>query len=153
MKTIPIDMKGHTIIVDDEDYSRCCQICWWLCEDDKGQRIRGRVGNNSFTLVSFIMQNNKLYDHKNWNIFDNRKENLRECTKSQNEINKKKYKGKLKFKGVEFNPKSLLPWIARINKNGRRYELGKFATEEEAAEAYNKKALELYGEFAVLNKI
>ena len=40
-----------------------------------------------------------------------------------------------------------------IGKDGKSIYIGVFATKEEAAEAYNRVALELYGDFAVLNAI
>ena len=40
-----------------------------------------------------------------------------------------------------------------MSKNGQRYSLGSFATEIEAAEVYNAKAIELYGEHAMINVI
>jgi hypothetical protein len=45
------------------------------------------------------------------------------------------------------------PWAAYINVNGRRKNLGYFATEEAAAAAYNTAAQELHGAFACLNRI
>lgn len=62
----------------------------------------------------------------------------------------KKVPGKSKFRGVWLHKNK---WVAEIIKNGKKYRLGRFADEAEAALAYNKKALELYGEKAKLNKI
>ena len=44
-------------------------------------------------------------------------------------------------------------WEAGIKKNGIGYYIGHFKTKLEAAAAYNKKALEFYGEFAYLNDL
>jgi hypothetical protein len=41
--------------------------------------------------------------------------------------------------------------MARISKDGITYFAGRFENEIEAAKAYNKKAIELYGENANLN--
>lgn len=55
-----------------------------------------------------------------------------------------------KYQGVS---KSGNKWSSRIRKEGVKYHLGTYDTEAEAAEAYNEKAEELYGEFAKLNII
>ncbi len=44
-------------------------------------------------------------------------------------------------------------WRADISFNNKSEYLGGFYTEEEAALAYNKRAIELHGEFANLNQI
>jgi hypothetical protein len=45
------------------------------------------------------------------------------------------------------------PWIAKIKQNGKEIYLGTFPTAIEAAKAYNRKAIELYGDKARLNMI
>lgn len=57
-----------------------------------------------------------------------------------------------KFKGVSWSPDREL-WVAQISFENKRYPLGRFASEIEAAKAYDKKAIELYGEFATTNEI
>jgi DNA-binding transcriptional regulator WhiA len=62
-----------------------------------------------------------------------------------------------KYVGVRYCKKAIKKWNAIITTttNGitKEYNLGYYATEEEAAITYNKKALELYGENARLNII
>ena len=55
-----------------------------------------------------------------------------------------------KFKGVCFN-KQVKKWQAYIRFNGKLIHLGRYKSELVAAEAYDKKAVELFGEFANLN--
>jgi hypothetical protein len=75
---------------------------------------------------------------------------MRNCTKSQNAMNRKSYHGSSKYLGVKvINNKYIVanikPWHAD------QLYLGKFLTEEDAARAYDAKAKELHGEFANLN--
>ena len=44
-------------------------------------------------------------------------------------------------------------WGARIKHEGKVHRIGRYLTEREAAEAYNKKAIELFGLPAKLNKL
>lgn len=80
------------------------------------------------------------------------KDNCRWVTRQQNSQNRvKRKKGKYKYKGV-FQRKSG-NWGVRITNNGEVMMFGKFDTEEQAAKEYNKKAIELFGEFASLNDV
>jgi len=95
-----------------------------------------------------------LIDHINGDKLDCRRSNLRLATRSDNEANKKKRRGNTtsKYKGVsKIATAKKYPWRATITKEKRQTALGTFATEWEAAEAYNQAALELYGEFAFTN--
>ena len=58
--------------------------------------------------------------------------------------NPKKHKGKSRFRGVTMR-KDTGSWRATMQKDKQHYSLGTFKTEEEAALAFNKKAIELYG--------
>ena len=92
-------------------------------------------------------------DHINHIRSDNRWRNLRECTRTQNMRNQRTYKNnKSGFKGVtrhEINRK----WQAGIKLADKQTYLGTFETKIEAAKAYNKAAIENFGEFALLNEI
>ena len=90
-------------------------------------------------------------DHINRNPSDNRLSNLRECTVSQNLANVKGH-GKNKYKGVSYYKRNK-KYLSQIMCHYKRYYLGSFKTPEAAALAYNKKALELFGEFACLNEV
>lgn len=90
-------------------------------------------------------------DHINGNKSDNRISNLRECTKAQNGQNKPKLSNNTSgYKGVFINPKSG-KYIAKIRIDGDLCYIGTFDTPELAAKAYDKAALENFGEFANLN--
>lgn len=94
-------------------------------------------------------------DHIDGNGLNNQKENLRICSNGQNIRWKgKARKGKYtsKYKGVNWKPK-IKKWIAQICYERNKIHIGCYSVEEDAARAYNKKALELFGEFAKLNFI
>lgn len=88
-------------------------------------------------------------DHKNMIRDDNRIENLREASHSQNASNTvRRHQGarvKSKYKGVYHDRGR---WQAKIKHNGKDMYLGVFATEEEAHAAYAAAAVRLHGEFA-----
>ena len=87
-------------------------------------------------------------DHINENPSDNRWNNLREATKSQNMMNISKIISNTSgYKGVGFHKKRK-KWRAYIKADGKFYHLGLFETKEEAADAYQNAAKKLHGLFA-----
>lgn len=107
-------------------------------------------------MMGIELPKNFLVDHINNDKLDCRRSNLRLATRSDNEANKKKRRGKTssKYKGVSLmkNIKKK-PWRATLTFEKKQIALGTFATEREAAIAYNTAALENYGEFAYINEI
>jgi hypothetical protein len=95
-------------------------------------------------------------DHANMNGLDNRRSNIRLCTRVQNIANYKVSSVNTSgFKGVIKETSKLRPrpWRARIRIDGKLMSLGYFNTPAEAAKAYNAKAKEVYGDFAHLNPV
>jgi len=147
--------------VDREDYEYLSQFRWNLNKDGYVVRTstpseRARGYPNSVRMhreVMGVFNANITVDHKFHNKLDNRKKMLRVCTILQNNMNSAKRKGcSSKYKGVSWIGR-LSKWIARISIKGVFTNLGCFKTEEEAGLAYNQKAIELFGEFALLNEI
>jgi hypothetical protein len=92
-------------------------------------------------------------DHINNVRDDNRIVNLREATASENHGNRKFFEGgSSKYKGVHWY-KQTCKWHAQIRINYKKIHLGSYDNEKEAALAYNKAALETFGEFAKINII
>lgn len=90
-------------------------------------------------------------DHKNHNPLDNRRENLRLATRTQNSQNIRRRKASIyNFKGVILC-ENTNRWRARITVFKKTIHLGYFDTEIEAARAYDNAAKEHFGEFASLN--
>lgn len=161
MKYIPLT-QGKVAIVDDEDFEKVSLFKWWA---QKGNQtfyaIKRKSKRNSYQVMArFILEyEGKLFvDHKNKNGLDNRKNNLRLATVSQNGANRHKTnKNKSGYKGVYKTVTSdkwgdHYYWRANIKKNGKAIVIS-CKTKEEAAAKYNKLAIELFGEFACLNKI
>ena len=93
-------------------------------------------------------------DHKFHNKLDNRKEVLRLCSNSQNHMNIDSYKNtSSKYKGVYWDSSGDKKWIVRIRFKGKQIYLGMYFSEDVAARMYNLKAIELFGEFALLNEV
>lgn len=151
-----IEIKNYKVIVD-SDFNLGTK--WTRYTNTCGQIYFARVRKGKKQYLHRLIVNcpdNMVVDHINGNTLDNRKSNLRICTKLQNQYNQKKHKGKRhsKYKGVTYRKELISkPWEAFIYPNGKHIRLGYFKTELEAAEAYNKAAVEYYGKYAKLNKI
>lgn len=89
-------------------------------------------------------------DHRDMDKANNRIENLREATRSQNIANRSlRSDNKSGFKGVSFR-KDVGKWVASIQKDKKRICLGAYIRLEDASAAYASAAREMYGEFARL---
>lgn len=86
-------------------------------------------------------------DHANGDGLDNRRSNLRLATRSQQMRNRRPW-GRSRFKGVSWHVKK---WQAKICVSGRDIALGLFEDEVEAARAYDRAALQHFGQFAKTN--
>ena len=93
-------------------------------------------------------------DHRNGDGLDCRQANLRDCTVAQNQMNRRKRSmiTSSRFKGAtRFAERRL--WTAQLKAGGRRWFLGNWADEEDAALAYDVAAQIAFGEFASLNGV
>jgi len=158
MITMSIKSKVYgevNYFIDDDDFEKISKYNWCLSYDKKldGFYVRSTCKNIKIHRLITDCPSDKVVDHINHNTLDNRKENLRICTRSENLRNCKKYKNGYvsKYKGLNLLPSG--NFQVRIQYNKKPLWLGTYKTEKEAAEIYNKKALELFGEFANLNII
>lgn len=142
---------ANTVIVDDEDYDRLKDLSW----HNTGTTIQHsvRIGRKikATSLASIIMYKpGVVFDHINTKHTDNRKQNLRECSHSQNMANRKKtYFSSSMYKGVHW-VRTHRKWAARIY-CGKSIFLGYFDNEFDAAKAYDNAALNFFKEFANIN--
>jgi hypothetical protein len=84
-------------------------------------------------------------DHRNGDQLDDRWDNLREATCSQNQANRSAHKdNKTGFKGVYFHAGK---YTAMIMRNGVHRYLGRFDSAQDAHTAYANVAQQIDGEF------
>lgn len=145
--------KGAVARVDPADYERLIQMGSW-CLNSSGYAVHyTKVNGQRKTLLMHRLLMNApphlQVDHINRDKLDNRRENLRFATRSQNQANKNVGKNNTsRFKGVNQNKGK---WEARIKYHGRRINLGRFTNRVKAALVYDAASLILYGEFAGVN--
>lgn len=143
-------------IVDSDIYEEIWFEEWYAVETHEGCWYAAcRLNEQVAYLHRYVMglESKQLIDHKDGNGLNNLRSNLRFCSAQQNCFNRSSNKKSTsKFKGVCWASKEK-KWLAQIQFNGKNMRLGGFSEETEAAKAYNKAALELFGEFARINNI
>ena len=154
-KEIPLT-KGKVALVDDVDYEFLMQWKWHYHSRGYAARSGPRGEGRKMFLMHRVIIGNPggfLIDHVNQNRLDNRRLNLRACSKAENMRNAPARKGTSSFKGVSWSSKSK-EWVAHIRTDKAINKfLGAFSCEKQAAVAWNEAALKYHGEFAYLNVI
>jgi hypothetical protein len=151
-RLIPLT-QNQNAIVDLSDFDWLMKWNWIAHRNHPKKTFyavrKGQKGEaNTVFMQSFIVGSE--VDHRNRNGLDNRRGNLRACTDSQNQANRKAFGKGSKFKGVWFEKQSG-KWRSQIMVNRRAIRLGRFDEEEKAARAYDAAAREHFGEFAFTN--
>lgn len=158
-RLIPLT-KGYFAIVDDDDYERLAPAKWNVKISKhrvamyamRGAWIAAEKRRTTILMHRAVIDvpEGMEIDHINGNGLDNRKANLRVCTKSQNLANRYfKHTSVSEYRGVI--PGRAGNWIAVIVWNNLRIRTNSLADKEVAIRAYNALAKEFHGEFAVLN--
>lgn len=150
--------KGKFALVDNADFEILNKHLWYAVAARSGRTFyanRDTPGENRKTMpmhrVILGATHGTEIDHKNGDGLDNRRENLRFCTHSQNTRNKCISKNNsCGLKGVWWDTQRCL-WATQITLDGVRHCLGRFATAEDAARAYDAAAIRLHGEYARTN--
>lgn len=157
MKKIELT-QGKFALVDDDAFPLVARFNWHAIKGGglwyavRGVNVGGKIHRIFMHRYLMLAVAGQSIDHVNGDGLDNRLENLRVCSHQQNHFNRKPNANSISgFKGVSFCRKEKNPWLARIMRDGKMRRLGAFSTPEEAARAYDKAALELFGEFARLN--
>jgi hypothetical protein len=154
-KEIPLT-KGKIAIVDDDDYELLAHWKWYYSQNSNG---RGGYAARRDSARQMIRMHRLILnapegievDHVNGNPLDNRRDNLRLCSRAENCRNIAKCHRQTTscFRGVYRTLRG--QWAAMTGVNGKRVWIGRFDSEEEAARAYDRAILVLHGSFARVN--
>lgn len=137
-------------LIDDKDIDLVTKSHWNL--SGNGYVVRHAKKDNKYTKVylhrEILNPDNGVYvDHINGNPLDNRRQNLRLCNKSQNNINRGKRGGTSSiYKGVSLDT-TRQKWVAKLKLPNKQVYIGRFENERHAAMAWDIWAREFHGEF------
>lgn len=160
MKELKLSNSDKIALVDDDDLERVLILSksWTLCAREvncRCVRVRraGKISLHRFTMKC-VKTNGLVVDHINGNFLDNRKENLRICSASENGFNRVKTLSKTSsiYKGVSWH-KGSNSWRVHVSLEGLMYYGGYFKSEKDAAIKANKLMIKHHGEFAKINTI
>lgn len=147
-KQISLNGRGFAL-VDASDYEWLSARKWCLLKSGYAQATWNSKRVYMHRIIMDAPKGTDV-DHINGIYTDNRRANLRLCTRSQNKANQKVQKNSMSgYKGVF--KKNKTRWGAVISRGGKKELLGSFASPEEAAAAYDIAAIRLFGEFAKPN--
>lgn len=155
-KTIPLS-RGLVAIVDAADYELACRYKWHAVKPSGAYYAASSYGpknHRSYIYLHRLLMNapsGVLIDHIDGNGLNCTRANLRLATRSQNNSNRDKQpKNKSGYKGVSWD-KVNKKWVAYIQVGNKSINLGRYATADDAARAYDAGAKKFHGEFARLN--
>jgi AP2 domain/HNH endonuclease len=152
-KTVVLTIEGirdrtYHCFLDVADYPLIKNYRWSV---DKGlHTFYARCISKRISMHRLLVPGATDVDHRDGNGLNNRRNNLRPASRSQNSGNARPRRGGTsKYKGVTLTPAGA--WEARISPNGKTVRLGTFKSQTEAARAYDAASLKYFGEFARLN--
>ena len=142
---------GLFAIVDAADFETLSRYNWRATGGDSSYACC-EIGGKKVYMHRLIMNPpaGMVVDHINGNRWDNRRGNLRVCTQAENLRNSRKSRGTSRFKGVFWDARRR-KWRVTIRCGGKTVHLGRYDDEVEAAKAYDRAAVRLFGQYARLN--
>lgn len=154
--------KGYMALVDQGDYGELSGYKWQASASSArtvyARRVIQKNGERKTIYMHDVIMGQKGVDHIShdllrFRLIDNRKANLRLAGQSLNQANQRKQSRSLtsKYKGVHWYGR-YRRWEVQIKARGTKVYLGRFYDEKAAAIAYDLKAQEMFGEFALTNR-
>lgn len=150
-----IRMTNGSIVLVDDEWLDCLSQFTWVAN---GQGYAAMKVNRKVTMMHRIIsgaQPGQIVDHKNGLILDNRAENLRFCTHTENMQNRKMHTSNAcGVKGVyrDHRPRKN-PYRVQIRAEGKKIVIGSFPTLDEAHAAYDAASKKYHGEFSRLANV
>lgn len=146
--------NGYEFLIDLEDLNKVKDICW--CSDKKGYLLGWDTNLKKMVKLSRLIMNcpdGLFVDHigGNESIYDNRKQNLRICTNTQNQWNRKEAKNNTSGHKSVFWVEKNHKWMVRMCINGKRKSFGYYSDFDEACAMQEKIENQLCGEFSYDN--
>jgi hypothetical protein len=145
--------KGYVATVDAEALSLIGHVSWSASKAHRKVYALGWMNGKKVLMHRVILNppHPLVTDHKDHNGLNNTGGNLRACTRSENQRNRRpSLTGTSEYLGVSWC-KDRRRWRAQITTGGTTIKLGWFLNEIHAAGAYDTAAREHHGEFARLN--
>ncbi len=147
--------QGQAAIVDDEDFEKVNSFKWYAAWKEHTKSYyavrqvctKGVVKNIYLHRLIMDTPDHLVCDFVNGDTLDNRKQNLRNCTKEEDHRNRRvNRESKTGVKGVSWLPK-FQRYEVSIKLNGKRVFNKRFKTLEEAKEAYDEASKKYHGEY------
>jgi hypothetical protein len=158
MKEIPLT-QNKVALVDDEDFEALNQFNWYAAQRDTRWYAMRNGPKVKRKRLYMVMMHREIVnapcgvdvDHWNRDGLDNRRKNLRLCSRTENLRNKRRrYDSKSPYKGICYRVPNQ-SWQVRIRRDREEIHIGYFPDPISAAVAYDVAAILLFGEFACLN--
>jgi len=147
--------QGKSVLIDAVDLPLTAGHRWYAEKHNSPRSCRWyaatKVDSRVLRMHRLLLRMAQEVDHINGDGLDNRRLNIRPCTRSENMQNLSQRRGgSSRYKGVYWQRK-MDGWCTKITVKGRNRHLGSFTSELDAAHAYDSAARQTFGQFARCN--